>query len=201
MKTEIRSMLDGGSQAAGIYKSVVAQVPYRSGREHRFIAEAYDTYSNRYVGEPSTNGLIFEYLVCETLSKSGLPYYYQAELNHIPNATFDVLLYHPITPRVLTMKVSLRERYKQAALEGGALQQVYRSSEVYLVTMHSNEARLVSQKIRDGDCPGISRCILAKKPDFSKLIAELVQFNECDPLGGFGLAQSRCPVLKGKYFG
>jgi len=40
----------------------------------------------------------------------------------------------------LTIKTSLRERYKQADLEGLALKQVYRKSKTYLITLSGQES-------------------------------------------------------------
>jgi len=123
---------------------------------------------------------VFEYLVCETLAREGItPFYYQAQFAHVPNADFDVACYHPRRPVVLSMKVSLRERYKQADLEGVALRQVYRNAECYLITLNATEAAWVSRKIADGDVAGLSRCVVANKLEYTNLLGELKrrQFN------------------------
>ena len=70
------------------------------------------------------------------------------------------------------MKVSLRERYKQADLEGIALRQVYRNAETYLITM-SDEAINVSEKIENGDIAGLTKCIMAEKEDYTTLLERL----------------------------
>lgn len=117
---------------------------------------------------------MFEYLVCETLAHEGItPFYYQAKFAHVPNANFDVVCYHPKRPVALSMKVSLRERYKQADLEGLALRQVYRSAECCLITLSAGEAAWVSRKITDGDVAGLSRCVIANEPEYTELLGEL----------------------------
>jgi len=140
---------------------------------HEFIAEAYRLYKDKHPNNHSINGRIFEYLVCETLMREGItPFYFQARFRFVPNADFDVACYNPKRPVVLSMKVSLRERYKQADLEGMALRQVYRNAESYLITL-SNEATLVSQKITEGDISGLAGCLIASNPEYTALLASL----------------------------
>lgn len=102
-----------------------------------------------------------------------MPFYFQARFALVPNADFDVICYHPQQPVALSMKVSLRERYKQAVLEGGALQQVYRRARCYLITLSESEAKGVSEKIEKGDINGLDGCVLAHKVAFTELLQEL----------------------------
>ncbi len=142
---------------------------------HEFIKEAYEIYQKTYGESPSINGRILEYLVCETLVREGVvPFYYQAKFTQVPNVDFDVVCYHPKRPVVLSMKVSLRERYKQAALECMALKQVYRNAESYLVTL-SHEAISVSQKIKDGDISGLNRCVRANTTEYDDLLNNVLK--------------------------
>ena len=71
------------------------------------------------------------------------------------------------------MKVSLRERYKQADLEGLALRQVYRRAKIYLITLSEKEAAGVVEKIKVADIAGLDRCLLADRPEYSELMDEL----------------------------
>ncbi len=142
------------------------------GEPHKFIEQVYDTYRANYPNNPSVNGRIFEYLVCETLAQENVaPFYYQARFERVPNADFDLVLYDPKRPVVLTMKTSLRERYKQADLEGMALKQVYRQARIYLLTL-SDEALGIQQKIQTGDIAGLDRCLIAKHKEYVALIEE-----------------------------
>ncbi len=118
---------------------------------------------------------MLEFLTCETLKQEGvLPFYYQARFAHVPNADFDVVLYHPRRPVALSVKTSLRERYKQADLEGLALRQVYRGAESYLLTL-SEEWGLVQQKIESGEVTGLTACLLANTDAYDNLLSTLKQ--------------------------
>src|SRR6185312_3539936 len=118
------------------------------------------------------NGAIFEYLVAVCLySKKILPFYLQAKISFVPNATYDIVLYnsegYPIT---LSIKTSLRERYKQADLEGLALKNVHRRAKNYLITLSAKEYPGVKKKIQEGDVAGLDNIILADSKEFDELI-------------------------------
>lgn len=139
-----------------------------------FVGETYARYQDNYPSKPSVNGLIFEYLICEKLAISGIvPFYFQAQFALVPNANFDVVCYNPKRPVVLSMKVSLRERYKQADLEGIALRQVYRNAESYLITMNKVEAQGVARKIEAGDISGLHGYIIATDPEYSEFLKQI----------------------------
>lgn len=160
---------------------------------HKFVSDAYSGYLSRGETTPSTNGRIFEYLICETLAREDItPFYYQARFDRVPNADFDVVLYDQNRPVVLTMKTSLRERYKQSVLEGWALWQVYRNAETWLITLEENEAPNVQLKIESGDIVGVNGCILASSSAYDDLLAEL-------RMRQFKVADSIKP-LQGKIF-
>ena len=120
------------------------------------------------------NGRIFEYMICETLAwKDLVPFYYQAKFSLIPNCEFDIVLYHERHPIILSVKTSLRERYKQADLEGLALKQVYRSAKQYLITLSETEAQNTQKKIESGDISGIEKVIIATNPEYDDLLDTL----------------------------
>lgn len=145
-------------------------------KPHEFVGGVYQSYRGQYPDNPSVNGRIFEYLICETLARHKVvPFYCQAKFQHVPNADFDVVLYDKLRPVVLTMKVSLRERYKQADLEGLALRQVYRQAASYLITLSDKESRNIGQKIREGSVSGLDRCVLANTPEYTELLNELAK--------------------------
>ena len=85
----------------------------------------------------SLAGAWLEYSVMVVLHEKKLtPCYYQAELKELPNNVFDVFLWtKEHGPVVLSCKTSLRERYKQADLEGLALSKFYPDSRSILVTL------------------------------------------------------------------
>ncbi len=137
----------------------------------------YEKYKKLYPKESkSVNGRIFEYLVCETLAHESIaPFYYQVVFEWVPNANFDLVLYHPRFPVVLTMKTSLRERYKQADLEGMALRQVYRSAESYLITLNHKEAKAVQRKIENREVLGLDGCVIAIEEEYTLFTGQTKQ--------------------------
>lgn len=138
------------------------------------------------------NGAIFEYLIIMCLySKKILPFYIQAKISFVPNATYDIVLYnaenYPIT---LSIKTSLRERYKQADLEGLALKNVHRRAKNYLITLSAKEYEGVKKKIQEGDVAGLDKIILADNKEFDSLLTDLSQMNFIKP--------KAIEVIKGK---
>ncbi|KLL01626.1 MAG: hypothetical protein MRERC_12c014 [Mycoplasmataceae bacterium RC_NB112A] len=129
------------------------------------------------------NGAIFEYLITVCLyTKKILPFYLQAKVSFVPNATYDIVLYtsegYPIT---LSIKTSLRERYKQADLEGLALKNVHRRAKNYLITLSAKEYEGVKKKIQEGDVAGLDQIILADSFEFDDLIFELSRMKFVKP--------------------
>lgn len=137
MRSKIREIATGKS--GQIYKECVELINYDT--PHGFINKLYRVYQENNDNNPSINGRIFEFAICETLAHEGIaPFYYQARFKRVPNADFDIVLYDSKRSVVLTMKVSMRERYKQADLEGLALRNVYRRQAGKLFN-HTGSAR------------------------------------------------------------
>jgi hypothetical protein len=127
----------------------------------------------------SLNGTLFEYVLACVLIREGLtPFYMSAEVQFVPNARFDLLLYtKEIGPIVLSAKTSLRERYKQADLESQALKAVHRRSQTYLLTLNGHEAIGVQNKIKLGDVTNLEKVVVATTRDFDRLIQNLHGFS------------------------
>lgn len=123
----------------------------------------------------SLNGTIFELIIATLFVKEGLvPLHLQAQVAFVPNVNFDAILYTNETgPIGLSLKTSLRERYKQADLEAIALKYVHRKAENYLLTMDATEAGMVSNKIKNGDVLGLNQAILTTSDEFNNFIDEL----------------------------
>lgn len=169
-----------GGESAAVYTELLADLK-PAGPEnlapHEFV-KLGDGWLNDWLsdkkGKNSINGRVFEYLICETLAQQNiLPFYYQAKFERVPNAEFDIVLYNPQRPVVLTMKRSLRERYKQADMEGVTLRQVYRRAESHLITLSHDEAQNVSRKISEGDVTGLDKCICADTEEYTELLSDL----------------------------
>ena len=175
MRSQIDTILTG--KAKEIYKQILDSVTEYADAAS-FIQSSWNVYKQDYPDNPSLNGRIFEYLVAETLIGGGIcPFYYQAQLLHVPNCEFDIVLYQPKQPVVLSVKVSLRERYKQADLEGMALKQVYRQARHYLITLSEDEADRNRPKIANGDSAGLDDSVVAAHRDYNQWLDKLGAFH------------------------
>ena len=123
----------------------------------------------------SLNGTIFEIIIATLFVKEGIvPLHLQAQVAFVPNVAFDAVLYtNESGPIGLSLKTSLRERYKQADLEAVALKYVHRKAENYLLTMDRTEAESVMRKIQDGAVLGLDKAILASSGEFDEFVNDL----------------------------
>ena len=129
------------------------------------------------------NGNIFEAIITTLLLKEGIePIYTQASLEFVPNIDYDIVIFPKnqegivdvSAPIVLSLKTSLRERYKQADLEGIALKEVYKRALSYLITL-DEETELVKfkKKVEEKDIRGIDACLNATSEEFDELIKNI----------------------------
>ena len=141
-----------------------------------YVRYCWDKYATLGIGgNNALNGTIFELIIATLFVKEQiLPLHLQAQVAFVPNVNFDAVLYtNESGPIGLSLKTSLRERYKQADLEAVALKYVHRKAENYLLTMDRTEADSVSRKIVDGAVLGLDKAILATSGEFDALVAEL----------------------------
>jgi len=165
--------LISGVKISSIFDELYSDIltfPYIS--ESSFITEMWSRY--QHIGQ-SLNGAVFEGVLATIFYRSNiLPLYIQAKLSYVPNIEFDFVLYsEEFGPIILSAKTSLRERYKQADLEGMMVRQVHRKSKSYLITLNEQEAKSVNQKIENGLVLGIDNVILATSTKFDDLILKL----------------------------
>ncbi len=140
-----------------------------------YVKTLWDRYGQHFHEDNSINGKIFEYIIISLLlNKNIVPLYIQAKVAFVPNVDFDLLLYSGVKPIALSIKTSLRERYKQADLEAIALKYVHRKAECYLVTMNEGESKKINEKIQMGDVIGLDRSYYAGAASFDTLIAHLL---------------------------
>ena len=120
-------------------------------------------------------GKFFELLVASSLIKNQvLPFFWQAQLEFVPLANFDLVVYtEERGPIVLSLKTSIRERYKQAEFEAQAMKDVHRRALNYLVTIESDEAISLKSKIDSGVLTGIDDVVVANEDSFDRLIERL----------------------------
>lgn len=132
---------------------------------------------------PSVNGNVFEMIIYTLLYREGIkPFYTQAKVTYVPNIVYDAILYNQSQPVSLSLKTSLRERYKQADLEAVALKYVHRRSKCYLLTISPEEAASANEKIKKGDIIGLDAVIDCTTSQIDDLIADLknVTFEETE---------------------
>lgn len=147
-------------------------VNYNSPKE--YVQMYWEKYRNTTETNNSLNGNIFEIIINTLLYREGLlPFYTQAKVAFVPNIVYDTLLYTPSRPISLSLKTSLRERYKQADLEAIALKYVHRQAKCYLLTLDTSEANENKDKIRKGAIIGLDRIIDCNSEDINDLITEL----------------------------
>ena len=176
---EILNLAD--KQLHNLFKDIIANVTYTtpSGLISNCWAEYEKRAENTSVdSSKNRNGQFLELLVQYILCKNDiLPFYKQAKVAFVPNVNFDILLYtKEIGVIVLSIKTSLRERYKQADLEAMALRQVHCRSKTFLLTL-SSEHLSINKKIEKGDVAGLERAINCHALDFDSFIEELKRYN------------------------
>lgn len=131
----------------------------------------------------SLNGKMFELIISTLLVKEKLlPLYLQANVAFVPNVDYDCLLYtsdnYPIS---LSIKTSLRERYKQADLEAVVLKYVHRRAKCYLLTLDIEEATNNKDKIEKGEILGLDDVILCNTDSIDKFIPKLKENSYISP--------------------
>lgn len=132
----------------------------------------YEVFCKDKIVNNNINGKIFEYILATLLVRESiLPFYMGAKVAFVPNVVYDIMLYATDRgPICISAKTSLRERYKQADLEGSALRSVHRRALSYLVTLEDLEAFNVKKKIKSGDVIGLDDVVIARSKEFDKLV-------------------------------
>ena len=132
----------------------------------------------------NTRGIIFEILIGFLMLRQGIaPLYRQAELSYVNNARFDLLLWEDGQyPIALSLKTSLRERYKQAILESDALKSVHRTAITFVVTLDKTEVEVRKKKEKSRDqSSSLDGFLLATDPEFDALLSDLARRNYRPP--------------------
>lgn len=124
-----------------------------------FMNKYWGLYQRNYHNTNSMNGAIFEILFSTLLiNKQITPFFIQSTVAFVPNVRYDILLYTlEYGPVGISLKTSLRERYKQADLEAYVLKNVHRKSISFIVTANEKESKNVNQKIDDGELLALDR--------------------------------------------
>lgn len=140
-----------------------------------YVTKYWSKYKEQYPKKSaSLNGKFFELIIYTLLFREGIrPFYTQAKIAFVPNIQYDTILFNNSQPISLSLKTSLRERYKQADLEAIALKYVHRKAKSYLLTLEQDEAIKVANKISEGAVIGIDAVIDCSTEEINILIEEL----------------------------
>jgi len=143
-----------------------------------YCLKMYDDYLARHSftrgGKRSLTGSIFELIVATELYRKGIyPMYLQACVEFVPNIVYDILLFKGPIPIVLSLKTSLRERFKQADLEALAIRNVHRKAENYLITLNKTEAKNMNRLIVNDDVFALKEVIVANSERFNEFVNSL----------------------------
>lgn len=172
-----KCIVSSNTKSSKIFEALFGEIDflhvnYSSPKE--YVQMYWEKYRNTTNTNNSLNGNIFEIIINTLLYREGLlPFYTQAKVAFVPNIVYDTILYTPSRPISLSLKTSLRERYKQADLEAIALKYVHRQAKCYLLTLDTSEANDNKEKIRKGAIIGLDKIIDCNSDDINDLIAEL----------------------------
>lgn len=149
-----------------------------------YIMRYWSAFKNAHPNStPSINGNMFELIIYTLLYREGIkPFYTQAKVTYVPNIIYDAILYNQSQPVSLSLKTSLRERYKQADLEAVAQKYVHRRSKCYLLTISAEEAAIANEKIKKGDIIGLDAVIDCTTSQIDDLVTNLksIVFEEAE---------------------
>ncbi|MDO8059354.1 hypothetical protein OC683_01860 ['Crotalaria aegyptiaca' phytoplasma] len=130
-------------------------------QHHHFLNQYFTNYHYNSQSQKVIRGKINEYLILFYFQNQGISNLYpQAYLFFIPDIKFDLVLFTQ-TKRIIAFnfKTCLRDRYKQALIEGQQLKKLDTRFEFYLLTNNTVEAQRLNKKIHQGKTPGINRVI------------------------------------------
>ena len=170
-----------GTKTSDVFENIYSNILEEEySKPSSFIEENWNKYLLYQESEKtdrSTNGSVFESLICVLLYRENLfPLFTQVQVAFVPNAIFDILLYNDKNRIVsLSLKTTLRERWKQADLEALALKNVHRNSRSFLITLSKNETNSIKNKIQSGSVLGLNDVVLANSVQFDSLIEDLKQ--------------------------
>lgn len=174
-----KGIASGDSVTAFVFEELFPsflEVEYDTPKE--YVQKYWDAYNASGKINNNLNGKLFELIIMTLLYREGIvPFYTQAHVTFVPSIDFDVILYkedqYGHIPYCLSLKTSLRERWKQADLEGEALKKVHRRAKCYLLCLNEQETKRINQKIVAGEAVGIDEVVYCLSDRFNTFIYEL----------------------------
>lgn len=144
-------------------------IRYNTPSEYMYnLWSEYEAIENR---SNSMNGKIFEYMLISLFIRERIfPFYYQTQITFVSNVNFDFFIYTEEGPITLSVKTSLRERYKQAVLEADTMLDVYRNALNYLISLDNQALVTVYDKMQGREIISLAGAIYTFSEDFDRLI-------------------------------
>lgn len=167
---------------------------YKDYKPSECVKDLWDKYNENQDCTNTLNGKIFELIIVTVLVNAGIkPFYTNAKVHFVPGVYYDILLYSENNfPVVLSIKTSLRERWKQADLEALALNNVYRKAESYLLTLNEQETN--ARINRKDEWLGLDDIIYCLSDRFDEFIKKLKSYEFVVP-GKIELIESQSIIL------
>ncbi|QKX95254.1 hypothetical protein [Candidatus Phytoplasma asteris] len=143
---------------------------------HNLLNEYLQNNHYNSQSQKSIRGKINEYLILLYLNNKGITHLYpQSHLFFIPDIKFDLVLFTK-TKRIMAFnfKTCLRDRYKQAMVEGQQLKKLDTRFEFYLLTNNGTETQRLNNKINQGKVQGINEVINLFSNSADKFLQNLI---------------------------
>lgn len=136
-----------------------------------YINTLWTNYERLGINDNAINGTVFEYILVSLLIRENIfPFYYQAELSFVKNVKFDVFFWSEAGPITLSIKTSLRERYKQAVLEADTMISTHSKSYNTLISLDKDAIKTVNEKIIEKDIRSLEKALYVYSDDFDRFI-------------------------------
>ncbi|MDD3721585.1 MAG: hypothetical protein PHW92_03720 [Lutibacter sp.] len=184
MLNELGIVIGDNTKAGNLFEKLFPNfMEFEYKKPSEYINVFWKKYESQTDRNSNLNGKMFEYILASLCIREGiLPLYMSAKVAFVPNVIYDLMFYTTERgPICLSVKTSLRERYKQADLESIALKYVHRKALSYLITLNESEAYSVKTKIRTGDVIGLDEVIVATNSEFDDLIVKLRELKFEEP--------------------
>jgi hypothetical protein len=153
----------------------------------QYVKMYWEEYQNRIEKKNnSLNGKVFEHIITTLLYREKiLPFYLNAKVTFVNDINFDIILYNSQsnTPIILSVKTTLRERYKQAEWEALRLKDVHKGAKSYLITIDDNIEHYIEKK--KSGIIRLNKLVYAFSGDFDSFIYHLK-----------GIIMGEAPVIK-----
>lgn len=189
------NIISTGQESLNCFCNICPNIyAYKDCKPSECVKDLWNKYNGNRDCTKTLNGKIFELIIVTVLVNAGIkPFYTNAKVHFVPGVYYDILLYSENNfPVVLSIKTSLRERWKQADLEALALNNVYRKAESYLLTLNEQETN--ARINRKDEWLGLDGIIYCLSDSFDEFIEKLKNYKFVVP-GKIELIESQSIIL------